>query len=425
MRKRGLSSVVTTIILILLILVAIAAVWAVVNNLIVKGSADVSLRKLTVDVDLSSVIIDYATGIATLKISRNVGEGEAIGVKIIVSDGKNTEVITKYIENFDEYESRTFEINLSAEASSMRLVDIEKITIVPIIILESGKEVLGQEDTGIKNINKGLSISDNEGPEENDTSGGECTDLDLSDCEPAGWTGTISCLNNNVVQDYQIVSCFYGLCLYNLQEDKVKETCSTGYACTESGQCVEIPQTCTSDPECGTDGHVGNLKCINITTVGRDYQNFSCISQLCELNTITLPIEYCIGEQVCGAQPGGSAACFTPLECSSNADCDPGEVCDGGSCVIEMELNSGTINSIWPFFIGEYFDSSGLPTIEEDYTGYYIIFPFSDENRCMKITEHVYPNKTGAYAYVRLNESITNISTGDLYEVWETGNACL
>jgi hypothetical protein len=134
-------------------------------------------------------------------------------------------------------------------------------------------------------------------------------------------------------------------------------------------------------------------------------------------------LQDCSAGEVCGTTTLG-AACYIPLECASNADCDLGEICNEGECVIEIVMNTGTISSIWPFFVGEYFDSSALPKSEEDYTNRYIIFPGSSETRCMKIIEHVYPNKTGANAYVRLNESITNISNGDSYQVWETAYSC-
>jgi flagellin-like protein len=423
MQKRGLSSVVTTIILILLILVAIASIWAVVNNLIVKGSADVSLRKLTVDLDVVSAEINYSSGIATVRVLRNQGEGNVTGIKILISSKDSTEIVTKYLEGFDELEKRTFMINLTEEASNLNLTEIAKITVVPIIVLESEKEVLGQEDQGVSGLNKLFLTNELNTDQENP--GGECTSQDLSECEAPGWIlGTNYCNQNNfqIMEWYMTTNCVIGFCVYD-NELRVKETCAEGQTCFD-GTCLWAGQTCDLASDCGTEDYIGLEKCMNLTTIGKDYQTFTCTQGLCDDTLETLPIRYCEEGTFCYS-PSGIADCFTPVECAVHEDCELGEICVEGFCEIEYALNNGTINSIWPFFIGEYFDSAELPTIEEDYTGYYIIFPFSDENRCMQITEHVYPNKTGAYAYVRLNESITNISTGDLYEVWETGNACL
>ena len=46
MLKRGLSKVVTTLIVILLVLVAIGIVWVVVKDVITEGSEEVSTGKL-------------------------------------------------------------------------------------------------------------------------------------------------------------------------------------------------------------------------------------------------------------------------------------------------------------------------------------------------------------------------------------------
>ena len=71
--KRGLSTIVATLLIILLTLVAVGIIWVVVRNVIQGGSEQISLGKFTLDLKISQVqrINDSALSI-TLK--RNVGE---------------------------------------------------------------------------------------------------------------------------------------------------------------------------------------------------------------------------------------------------------------------------------------------------------------------------------------------------------------
>ena len=58
MQKRGLSTVVTTLILILLVLVAIGIVWVVIKNVLSEGAEEVSLDKFTVDLEIKNCQAD-------------------------------------------------------------------------------------------------------------------------------------------------------------------------------------------------------------------------------------------------------------------------------------------------------------------------------------------------------------------------------
>jgi len=427
MKKRGLSSAVTTILLVLLVIVAVIIVWTIINTVLIKeGVREISLRRMTVSIAMPYAAINYTTGIATVRIKRNIGEGNLTGVKILIGDDKTTEVFTRYFNNFDEGEERTITIDLTKEAMELVLTKISKITIAPIIVLESGKEVLGPEIEGKENLNEGI-IGLNESLEEEtgDEGGGECTLDDLSSCEPEGWIeGTEICSNDNrqVLQYYKKVSCVVGFCVYN-NEQRIKKVCLTSETCINA-QCIENLQECTLASECGISGFVGNTKCINSSTVGRDYQLWECINGFCDDSIQTYPTEYCLEGEICEA-PAGIADCFVPLECATNSDCDIGEICEEGSCVLEEYLSAGRINTAWPFYVGEYFDSADLPTEIENYKGYYVIFPGSAETRCLQILEHVYPEKVGAYAYVKLSVTETTLSNGDAFQVWKTDNGCL
>lgn len=420
MKKRGLSSVVTTIIIILIVLVAIAIVWGIVRGLMDKSARQLSIARITVDMQLDSAEVNYYTGIATVRVTRNSGAGNVTGVKIMIDDGKTVEVFDRRFNLFNEGSSKTILLNLS-ESSELILYNINKISVAPIIILESGEEVVGIQSKAIGGLNKGLNKTIDT-LEPNET---QC--IVDSQCGTNTWIDPSFCSQDTtqVMQYEKTWKCQVGICTSST-DLKTKETCSSGTTCY-GGNCIAEQIKCTSETinqVCGLSGTIGNTKCNNgRTAIVQDYRNRSCISGTCSEEVSSRWVQDCPPGEVCGTTSLG-ASCYVPLECASNSDCDLGEICVEGKCVIEVVMNAGTISSIWPFFVGEYFDSPSLPKTEEDYTNRYIIFPGSQENRCMKITEHVYPNKTGANAYVRLNETITNISTGDSYQIWETEYSC-
>ena len=89
--KRGLSEVITTLLIIGLSLAAIVIIWVVIQNIISTGSDQVSLGKFTMDLQIEKVLINPGTLEVTVK--RNPGKGELNGLKFIISDGTSTEVL--------------------------------------------------------------------------------------------------------------------------------------------------------------------------------------------------------------------------------------------------------------------------------------------------------------------------------------------
>jgi len=132
--KRGMSAVVTTLIIILLAIVAIGIVWVVVKNVLDKGRDEISLSGLTLDLQIKKVLVEE--GNLSIGVERGDGEGELIGINFIISDEDNS-VVLERTTNMKEFEMRTFTFVLSELAVN----EITSIEIAPIIELESGKEV--------------------------------------------------------------------------------------------------------------------------------------------------------------------------------------------------------------------------------------------------------------------------------------------
>ncbi len=95
--KKGLSDVVTTLIIILLAIVAIGIIWMVVKGILQGGSEQVALGAKCKDVEIQATKIENTTTVGTgykLTLSRT-GAGEEIGgVKVVLfNDTANSEVV--------------------------------------------------------------------------------------------------------------------------------------------------------------------------------------------------------------------------------------------------------------------------------------------------------------------------------------------
>jgi len=134
--KKGLSAVVTTVIMILLVLVAIGIIWVVVQNLIVRGTEGVGLGKFTINLEVESVSVE--DGITYVKVKRGAGEGDLSKIKFVISDGGgDSKTFEGDASDLDELEEKVFDL----EGVGL----VKEISLVPVLISESGKENLGNE----------------------------------------------------------------------------------------------------------------------------------------------------------------------------------------------------------------------------------------------------------------------------------------
>lgn len=432
MGKRGLSQIVTTIILILLILVAIGGIWAIVNNLIVKNSSKISTDSLTLSLSLKSAKIDYTTGLADVRVRRNTGAGNLVGIKFIAEDKRNSDVFEERFTSFPELAERTFTINLS-QSQILDLPEIYKISIAPIFLVGgeagssgatgSGSEQIGSVSGTITGLNEGVNVTIND-PQNNDitcSSDNDCpTDYLISGTEVCDDSGT------KVMQykkDYYCVTGGFSFCDSN-NIKVIVEDCPTGTLCYD-GACIEQLKTCTNQTvadDCGTDQWVGTPECsaTQNDTIIQDYKTYACNDGNCSSSTTSQIKGICPDGQICH-----EGQCLTSLECTNNYECDFGEVCKDGSCVPEEMVVNGTIRSVWPYGVGEYFDSFQLPTDPDAVApGSYVIFPGNQQTSCLRVREFQTATFDGGISYIRVDQVPSNLSDGDDFEVWETNYGC-
>ena len=429
--KRGMSAVVTTVIIVALTLIAIGIVWAVINELVSEGSGKINLEDLYLDLKIDSVQFDHDANNVSVKVSRNAGKGNLVGIVFIISTSDSTRTL-EVETNLGELEGDTFILDLAEVGLDSE--DVEIISVSPIIGDGTTQGTSGGIlDTVIITGGSSSSSTSSSTSSSSGSGGDECTiDSDCSEayiceegscvegctqnleCGQDGWvSNTQYCQDEDVWQAWITYVCTSGNCL-DSTENLLSEDCIGGQLCY-NGVCVdEIPE-CVVDGDCGTDHLVASPYCI----VNESWQNkteYTCVDELCMENLTDELLEDClsIGE-ICLA-----GECYEYIECIKHSDCDPGEMCSNEECVSESVIDVGEVSTSWPPGVGEYFDSADLPTSLVDYTFYHVMFTSGEEGRCLKIAEFMLPETPAPNSYIRLNVTSSDVVAGDGYEIWQT-----
>jgi hypothetical protein len=263
-KKKGLSTVIVTLIIILISLVAIGVFWVVVNNLIQGSSQNIGLEKLTVSVKILGVSIDNSSSNVTISIKRNVGAGDLIGMKFVFYNGSYTEIITEEV-NLKELGTEQFVFHLSMNISSL-----STISIVPIFSSATGEENVGNIADSF-NVRTGKRIEPvNNPPSGNQTENQTCTPA-VNPCagRVCGTAVNGTCGN---------INCAPG--------------CSGNQTCNSTGQCVNsacVPTTCAAlGHNCGTgyaNGTCGGTLSCGTYGNGSCQSGYNCFSGTCFVQT--------------------------------------------------------------------------------------------------------------------------------------------
>ena len=84
-QKKGLSAVVTTLLIILLVLVAVGIIWVVVRNVVQEGAEQIDVSARCTAVDLRAVgVVETSAGVYDITLQRRAGGDDIAGVKIVI-----------------------------------------------------------------------------------------------------------------------------------------------------------------------------------------------------------------------------------------------------------------------------------------------------------------------------------------------------
>lgn len=422
--KRGMSDVVTTLLIILLSIVAMAVVWAVIKNIISQGEEQVSLVGLTLDLEIQRA--STSGGQLYVSVKRNPGEGNLVGINFVINDGSNSDVIRKST-TLQQLGSQNFNFFLSV----LDVGEIQTISIAPIYLSSKGNEVIGEIvdtiDFGSGDLGtgggagSGSGDTNNDGIPDDDIDGDgipndEDDDIDgdgipndedpdaNGDGIPDGEGGAV-CGNNLLETGEQ---CDDG---DNVSGDGCSSACQI-----EGEECIP---SCPQGALCGEDGCGGTCgTCDAGFTCGDDYL---CYDESCQDEG---PLLTCVNAEIeCGVVYNN---CGNVVNCDALfGGCSAGYTCEENFCVEVLPLNSGTIDNVWPPGIGIYFDSDELNRTHNLYSGRSVSFPQVDTSQCYFILDYIYDGDVYSNAIVGLNllEPLA-ITSGNSYSIWQNSDDC-
>ena len=122
--RKGLSAVVTTLIIILLVLVAVGIIWVVVRNLVESGAEqiDVSTKCIAVDVRAVSVVsVSGESGNYTVSLNRQAGGGDIGGVKINVFNDTDSSGAIDFKNSIEALNTETEKIDTNGVTGANKI----------------------------------------------------------------------------------------------------------------------------------------------------------------------------------------------------------------------------------------------------------------------------------------------------------------
>jgi hypothetical protein len=125
MNKRGLSEVITTVLIILLVLGAIIIVWTIVKPMLEKSSQQMNIDSLTSSLSIApnSLKITPDNNV-TLKVLRKSGEGNITGVNIIIETSSGQRKTFKVPGEIKELETKTVSIPASLHGITEEITQV-------------------------------------------------------------------------------------------------------------------------------------------------------------------------------------------------------------------------------------------------------------------------------------------------------------
>jgi len=98
--KKGLSSIVATVLIILLVVVAVAIIWAAVKPTIQNTTGQIGSSCLTISTTLDSCVLSSGT-LYNISMTRGSGEGDLKAIKFIFNNGTgDTKLVSEDASDF-------------------------------------------------------------------------------------------------------------------------------------------------------------------------------------------------------------------------------------------------------------------------------------------------------------------------------------
>ncbi len=258
MNKRGLSSVVTTVLIILLSIVAILIIWGFAKGFIFDSSSSISSGEFTSRLEIpgKNVIVNETE--INLNLERKSGGPEITKFKFVFTDDNKEIKVIEQESELNELENKKF----SFDRSDWELSNLSKIEVYAYFISEDGKEKLTKLPVAV------YTFSGSEKDKVESPQNPQCSNECSSGSKQCSGNGVQTCGN------YDSDECL---------EWNSAVACESGKVCS-SGECVtQCTDTCSSlNYQCGTQTICGQE--VNCGTCSN---GMNCNLGMCEFSAPT------------------------------------------------------------------------------------------------------------------------------------------
>ncbi len=132
---KGVSTIVSTVVIILLSIIGISFIMVIVFTIIRQGSEKIDLETLTFDLEIkkASVLND---SFVEVQVKRNSGEGKLVGLAFVFFNGQKSEIIEEELK-LEELQEKVFVLELK----EVNVDDLEEISVAPLLKGISGETI--------------------------------------------------------------------------------------------------------------------------------------------------------------------------------------------------------------------------------------------------------------------------------------------
>jgi len=142
MNRRGVSSVIATILIIAIVLVAIIMVWVVVSGLISDQLPDGGIPNVRLEIVDSTVAWYETSDYLEMNVERSPGQGELVKAIFFVEDNDNKQVsVEQDASDLDELETKFFRFEVEGLTDNLK-----KVSVAPVVMVGDEEKILSVTD---------------------------------------------------------------------------------------------------------------------------------------------------------------------------------------------------------------------------------------------------------------------------------------
>src|SRR3989338_988445 len=157
-KKRGLSSILSVLIIILLVLAAVGILWVPLQNFF-QSANTISVSDFAVDMVIKAASVNETNFSSVVQVRKNpgvIGEVNVTALQFVFEDNFNSESYKAEVPGSSGIFERVFSFDLSA--SSLNVSEMRRVTIIPIYINSKGEEVLSRIPASSYDLKNGVLI---------------------------------------------------------------------------------------------------------------------------------------------------------------------------------------------------------------------------------------------------------------------------